>query len=69
MTARPRRALKLVGETVREIGLLWAVFAPLDAFFAEKAPVAANVWVFTLFGLTLTVVGINMELAAEEDSR
>ena len=66
---RSRRALGLVGETVREIGLLWIVFAPLDAFFAEKAPVATNVWAFTLFGLTLTVIGINMELAAQEDDR
>lgn len=57
----------MIGETLREIGLLWTVFAPLDAFFAEKAPVAANVWAFTLFGLTLTVVGINMELAAEDN--
>jgi len=64
---RARRALKLVGETLREIGLLWTVFAPLDAFFAERAPVAANVWAFTAFGLTLTVIGINMELSAEED--
>lgn len=66
---RSRRALGLVGETVREIGLLWTVFAPLDAFFAEKAPVAANVWAFTLFGLTLVVIGINMELVAEENAR
>lgn len=66
---RSRRGLGLVGETVREIGLLWTVFAPLDAFFSEKAPVAANVWAFTLFGLTLIVIGINMELAAEEDNR
>jgi hypothetical protein len=29
--------------------------------------VAANVWAFTAFGLTLTVIGINMELSAEED--
>lgn len=57
----------MIGETLREIGLLWTVFAPLDAFFAEKAPVAANVWAFTLFGLTLTVVGINMELATEDN--
>ncbi len=66
---RARHALKLVGETVREIGLLWTVFAPLDAFFAEKAPVAANVWAFTFFGLILIVIGINMEMSAEEDKR
>jgi hypothetical protein len=32
-----RRALHLIGETSREIGVLILVFAPLDAFFQPHA--------------------------------
>lgn len=31
-----KRIEQLLGETIREIGILVVVFAPLDAFFSEK---------------------------------
>lgn len=33
---RRARLIGIVGETVREIGLLWMVFAPLDALFQNR---------------------------------
>ena len=33
-----RRAYHLVGETLRDIGILIFVFAPLDAFFQREPP-------------------------------
>lgn len=63
---RSRRALKLVAETTREVGLLWTAFAPLEAFLAEKLPTPAKVWAFTGFGLTFIVAGIIPALEVEE---
>ena len=34
--SRPRRALRLVAETAREIGTLILVFAPLESGFADR---------------------------------
>ena len=33
-----RKALSLVGETLRDIGILFIVFGPLDAFFEKDSP-------------------------------
>jgi hypothetical protein len=33
---RERRTDRLIGQTIREVGLLWVAFAPLEFFFAGK---------------------------------
>jgi hypothetical protein len=55
------RAKDLVGETVREMGLLILVFAPLDAVFAD-APVNRLLLIMTIvFGLLFVAGGIPIE--------
>lgn len=50
-----RRALGLVGETLRDIGILVIVFGPLDAFFEKDRP--------GLLFLVLVVVGSLFSIA------
>jgi len=55
------RIERLFGETVREIGILVVVFAPLEAAFADR-PIAP--WAVTgaiMAGVGLIVVGIILE--------
>ena len=48
---RARKALALIGESVREIGILVTVFAPLDAFFQKQAPGSGPLAAIVAFGL------------------
>ena len=56
-----QRAETLVGESVREIGILMVVFAPLKATFADV--LVGNGWVAVTFlvGLALIAGGIILE--------
>ena len=59
--ARGQRVQHLVGETVRELGTLILVFAPLESAFAER-PLDVDVLVAVIaVGLTLIACGILME--------
>ena len=56
-----RRAEDILGETIREIGTLVVVFAPLEAVFAERSISYVAVTVMVLFGLVLITSGILVE--------
>ncbi len=55
---RARRALRLLAETVREIGILMVVFAPLESVFAERPINGAVLIGVVALGLLLIVCGI-----------
>jgi len=55
------RIRRLVGETMREIGVLVVVFTPLEALFAE-GPTRPTTVAFAIFvGVAAIMVGIVME--------
>ena len=56
-----RRAALLVGETVREFGILVFVFAPLDGLFQTGGPPRTTVIGLIVLGLILVVIGIMIE--------
>jgi hypothetical protein len=53
-----RRAEELFAETVREVGVLIVVFAPLDAAFSELPVNTALVAIWTFTGFLLVAGGI-----------
>ena len=59
-----RKAQHLVGETIRDIGILVLVFAPLDAFFREQRtpPVPLTL----ICGVGLLCIGLGIMLEARE---
>lgn len=60
MSRRARR-LTLIGETIREAGLLIVVFGPLDWLFADQ-PMGATVPILlAVFGLLVVACGILVE--------
>ena len=52
------RAADLSAETVREVGVLIVVFAPLEAAFAETAPSVAFLSIMFVLGVGFIVCGI-----------
>ena len=59
-----RTTAELVGETVREIVILLAVFVPLDAAFHEgrlEWPIVICLVVLEIAGLILMVAGVILE--------
>ena len=56
-----KRVEQLLGETVREIGILVLVFAPLDAAFAQQPADVDVLTAITLGALGLIIVGIILE--------
>jgi len=56
-----RRAETLVGESVREVGILMIVFAPLEATFADVSVGTSRVAVMFLAGLAPIAGGIILE--------
>lgn len=58
---RARKALALIGESLREIGILITVFAPLDAFFQKEAPGPGPVGAIMALGLLFMGLGIILE--------
>jgi hypothetical protein len=71
---------RLLGESVREIGILALVFVPLDALIeaTRATPSGAIDWskvhygylgVFALISFALILVGINLEVKNEKEGR
>lgn len=58
---RSDRMLRLLGETVREIGILMVVFAPLEAAFAEQAIDPQLLGAVVLVSVLLIACGILLE--------
>ena len=58
---RTRRALRLLAETGREIGILIVVFAPLETMFAGRAIDDRRVFAAVAMGAALIVFGILVE--------
>jgi len=56
-----QRAEDLLGETVREMGLLIVVFAPLDAIYADAPMNRMLLAIMLFFGLLLVAIGILIE--------
>jgi hypothetical protein len=57
-----RKALHLTGETIREIGTLILVFAPLDAFLQTDEPSQPLLGVVMSVALFLIMSGIMLEV-------
>ena len=56
------KALHLTGETIREIGTLIIVFAPLDAFLQTQEPSQPLLGVVMSLALLLIMMGIILEV-------
>jgi len=56
-----RKAQRLLGETMRDIGILVLVFAPLDAFFQRERPGWFPLAVLIASGLLFIALGIMLE--------
>lgn len=56
-----REAQRLVGESLRDIGILVVVFGPLDAFFETRPPGPVFVTFAVGVGLCCIVLGIILE--------
>lgn len=64
-----RKALHLLGETLREAGVLVAVFGPIDALFSEHLKGAAGhplIIRSVLVGLGCLVVGTVLHIRYDE---
>ncbi len=58
---RGKKAVQLVGETLRDVGILVLVFGPLDAFFQTEQVSGGVVSLLAALGLSLIGVGIIIE--------
>jgi hypothetical protein len=57
----PREFPRLVGESIRECGILFMVFGPLDAFFEPERPGSLFLALVLGGGLCSVVLGIILE--------
>jgi hypothetical protein len=57
-----QRVESVLGETIREVGVLIVVFAPLEATFTDVSVSTGRVIAMVLFGLVLIASGIIMEV-------
>ena len=64
-----RRAQLLLGETIREGGILVVVFGPLDALFQKEGPGELIVALMVSIGLLLLTLGIIIESMDQTGSR
>ena len=60
-----RKWVQLVGETLRDIGILIFVFGPLDAFFQADRRTAGIAIALGAIGLSLIGAGIIIEVGRE----
>ena len=51
----------MVGETIREGGILVVVFGPLDAIFQKEGPGELLIALMVVFGLLSVTLGIILE--------
>lgn len=56
-----RRAMILLGETARDVGILVLVFSPLDALFQSAGPAVEVVVVLVAMALISVAAGIMLE--------
>jgi hypothetical protein len=61
-----RRATQLAGETIREMGLLLAVFGPLDVLFQGDQPGSPVLLIVVAVGLLFILAGIIIEARKEQ---
>ena len=61
MVIDKRKAQQLLGETMRDIGILVFVFAPLDAFFQRERPGWFPLALVVACGLLFIGLGIMLE--------
>lgn len=57
-----RKVVRMVGEIMREIGVLLLVFAPLDAIFARDALTVWGIAAIVVFAVILIIIGIAAEV-------
>jgi hypothetical protein len=62
-----RKARHLVGETVRDIGILVFVFGPLDALYETGRASGIPLLAWLALGLSLMTLGIIMELSGSSE--
>jgi hypothetical protein len=55
------KAQRLLGETIRDVGILVVVFGPLDAIFQKEGPGEFLIALMVLFGLLSVTLGIILE--------
>jgi hypothetical protein len=60
-----REAQRLVGESLRDIGILVLVFGPLDAFFEPRPPGPVFLTLAVGAGLCCIVLGIILEASKQ----
>jgi hypothetical protein len=60
------KAVKLLGSTLREIGVLVIVFAPLEAFLRDQSPPLGWLLVVMVFSLLFIALGIMLEIEENE---
>ncbi len=58
----------LLGATVREIGILLFVFAPLESYLRGPDPPMINVRRLVIVALILIAIGITLEVTVEKKS-
>jgi uncharacterized membrane protein len=63
--SKSRRAAALVGESLREVGVLILVFAPLDTIIQGNRLTPRFVVLTLILALVLILVGILMEVGSE----
>ena len=56
-----RHAQRLLGETIRDIGILLVVFGPLDAFFQKERPGVLVLALMVASALLCITLGIILE--------
>ena len=61
------KARHLVGETIRDIGILIVVFGPLDAIFQKERPSELLIALMVVFGLLSVTFGIIIESLKSHD--
>ena len=62
------RGAVLLGATVREIGILLFVFAPLESYLRGPDPPMINVRRLVIVALILIAIGITLEVTVEKKS-
>jgi hypothetical protein len=55
------RVVRLIGETMREIGILMLVFGPLDAALGERPARVTDIAIIALAALAMIIAGILLE--------
>ncbi len=63
--AAKRLLLRLLGDTLREIGLLFVVFAPLDVLLGTHPGKNLEMFGFLIVGVACIKMGISLQMRGE----